>query len=136
MEEILERLVRPRDSLSEALFTEEHFRGFKRADTFAAKEHQVVTCVIPYIEGDNHNRDIMCDLGEISFTNLQSSTDQPMVAAKPDFSYGARPEKLDHEVYEMLNTYIVPSTQGDFAILPNFFLAVKGPDGTLAVAIR
>ncbi|KAJ3579925.1 hypothetical protein NPX13_g640 [Xylaria arbuscula] len=35
-----------------------------------------------------------------------------------------------------LNKHIVPSTQHDLPIVPNFFLNVKGPDGTFAVAGR
>ncbi|KAI0163838.1 hypothetical protein GGR57DRAFT_451577 [Xylariaceae sp. FL1272] len=49
---------------------------------------------------------------------------------------GARPEQLDQRVREELSGHIVPSTQHDLPIVPNFFLAVKGPDGSLAVAER
>ncbi|KAH8661074.1 hypothetical protein BGZ61DRAFT_564617 [Ilyonectria robusta] len=55
--------------------------------------------------------------------------------ATPDvIYYGARPEQLDQKVRHELDGYIIPSTQHDLAIAPNFFLEVKGPDGSAAVA--
>ena len=50
--------------------------------------------------------------------------------------YGARPEQLDRQVRDELSGQIIPSTQYDLPITPNFFLAAKGPDGSLAVAGR
>jgi hypothetical protein len=46
------------------------------------------------------------------------------------------PEQLDRRVRDELSGYIIPSTQEDIPIVPNFFLAVKGPDGSAAVAKR
>ncbi|RDL30681.1 uncharacterized protein BP5553_10026 [Venustampulla echinocandica] len=40
------------------------------------------------------------------------------------------------EVRTELSDHIIPSTQQDLPISPNFFLAAKGPDGSLAVARR
>ena len=59
-----------------------------------------------------------------------------LTAAKPDLYYGARPEQLDRRVRDELSGHIIPSTQDDLPIAPNFFLAAKGPDGTAAVARR
>jgi hypothetical protein len=55
---------------------------------------------------------------------------------KPDIFYGARPEQLDRQVRRELAGHIIPSTQEDAPMLPNLFLEVKGPDGSLAVAGR
>lgn len=59
-----------------------------------------------------------------------------LTAAKPDLYYGARPEQLDRRVRDELSGHIIPSTQDDLPIAPNFFLATKGPEGTAAVARR
>ncbi|KAI0388256.1 hypothetical protein F5Y17DRAFT_249026 [Xylariaceae sp. FL0594] len=131
---ILYALAQPRPSLSPSRFSDGDFRQFKRADTHASKEWQVTSTVIPIIEGDV--RDTKCVSGQIPFTNLDHLTDGSLVPGNPDRYYGARPEQLDQQVRRELNGYIVPSTQHDLPIVPNFFLAVKGPDGSLAVAER
>ncbi|OJD18342.1 hypothetical protein AJ78_01655 [Emergomyces pasteurianus Ep9510] len=48
--------------------------------------------------------------------------------------FGARSEQLNHSIREALSDQIMPSTQDDFSMTPNFFLEAKGPDGSLAVA--
>lgn len=59
-----------------------------------------------------------------------------LVPGNPDVYHGARPEQLNRQVRDELSSDIIPSTQDDLPILPNFFLAVKGPDGSSAVAKR
>lgn len=54
----------------------------------------------------------------------------------PDLYYGARREQLNRQVRDELSDQIIPSTQHDLPIVPNFFLALKGPDGSIAVAGR
>ncbi|KXX77155.1 hypothetical protein MMYC01_207569, partial [Madurella mycetomatis] len=134
MEEITRILAQPRPSLSPSRFSREDFRKFKRADAHAAKERQVTTSVIPIIEGDVG--DNKCVAGEIPFTNLDHLTDGSLVPGNPDRYYGARPEQLDREVRTKLGDRIIPSTQHDLPIAPNFSLAAKGPDGSSAVAQR
>ena len=88
--------------------------------------------MIPIIEGkitDNN-----CVEGDILFTNLTFLTNDELTAAKPDLYYGARPKQLSRRVRDELSGHIIPSTQDDLPIAPNFFLAAKGPDGTAAVA--
>jgi hypothetical protein len=119
--------------LSASHFSNEDFRKFKRADTNAAKETQVVRNVIASIEG---NIEDGCVSGDVPFTNLHHLTDGTLVAANPDVYYGARPEQLDRKVRRELDGYIVPSTQHDLPIAPNFFLEVKGLEGFPAVAKR
>ena len=70
------------------------------------------------------------------FTNLDALTDGTLVPDNPDIYYGARPEQLDRRVRDELSGHIIPSIQDDSPIAPNFFLAAKGPDGSLAVAGR
>ncbi|KAK4066196.1 hypothetical protein Purlil1_13962 [Purpureocillium lilacinum] len=121
-------------SLSPSKFTTDDFRKFERADAHAAKERDVTTTVIPVIEGNAGDRKSVA--GQIPFTNLDHLTDGTLVPGNPDLYYGARPEQLDRTVRSELNRMIIPSTQQDLPIVPNFSLAVKGPDGSLSVATR
>ena len=133
-EEINKRLSQPRPSLSPSKFSEEAYEKFVQADAGAFKDKQVTTSVIPIIEGEV--RDAKCVSGGILFNNLDHLTDGTLAPGDPDLYYGARPEQLDRRVRDELNGHIIPSTQDDLPIAPNFFLAVKGPDGTAAVARR
>ncbi|KAA6412265.1 MAG: hypothetical protein FRX48_04417 [Lasallia pustulata] len=133
-EEINRRLSQPRPSLSPSSFPEEAFAKFVQAHADAVKEKQVTTSVIPVIEGDIG--DARCVSGGIPFTNLDPLTDGTLVPGNPDIYYGARPEQLDQQVRDELGGHIIPSTQDDLPVAPNFFLAAKGPDGLLTVAGR
>lgn len=133
-EEINERLAQPRRSLSPLAFTEEAHEKFIRADAHAFKEKQISESVIPIIEGKIE--DSRCTSRGIPFTNLDHLTDGTLVPGNPDRYYGARPEQLNRQVRNKLSGHIIPSTQHDLPIAPNFFLAVKGPDGSAAVAAR
>lgn len=130
MEEINEMLTQPRLSLSPSLFPNEKFREFKRADTHVSKENKATRTVIPIIEGKT--ADDKCVEGDVLFTNLTPLTNNMLTAAKLDLYYGARPEQLDRRVRDELSGHIIPSTQDDLPIAPNFFLAAKGPNGTAA----
>ncbi|KJK76312.1 hypothetical protein H634G_08372 [Metarhizium anisopliae BRIP 53293] len=134
MDEIRQVLAQPRASLSPSKFLSEDFREFERADAQVAKEREVTINVIPIIEGDV--RDKKCIAGEIPFTNLEHLTDGTLVPGNPDLYYGARPEQLHRTVRRELSNYIVPSTQNDLSIVPNYLFQIKGPDGSLAVATR
>ena len=134
LEEINEMLTQPRPSLSPSLFPNEKFREFKRADAHVSKENKATKTVIPIIEGKT--ADDKCVEGDVLFTNLTPLTNNMLTAAKPDLYYGARPEQLDRRVRDELSSHIIPSTQDDLPIAPNFFLAAKGPNGTAAVARR
>ncbi|EER39904.1 conserved hypothetical protein [Histoplasma capsulatum H143] len=134
MEEILERLAQPRPSLSPSKFSDGDFRKFKRADAQASKEKPVTTSVIPILEGDIS--DHKCVGGDYPFGNLAPLTDGTLALARLDHFYGARPEQLDRRIRQDLNRQIIPSTQDDLPMAPNFFLEAKGPDGSLAVATR
>lgn len=132
--EITEYLSRRRQSLSSSQFSDEKFERFQLADEHATKEAQLLSEVIPLIGGNIEDR--KCVSGNISFTNLEHSTDGTLVPGKPDRYYGARPEQLDRIIHQDLDGYIIPSTQRDLLIAPNFFLEVKGPVRNGSVAAR
>ena len=127
-------LARPRPSLSPSRFGDAEFDDFVQADADAGKEQQVCESVLPYIEG--RVADGRCRSGGVPFNNLEDLTDRPLTQGKPDVYYGARPEQLDRGVRDALSRHIIPSTQDDLPIVPNFLLEVKGPDGSAAVARR
>lgn len=123
-------MAQPR--LSPSCFTQEHFENFAQKDADAFKEPQVMSTVIPIIEGAV--KDGKSVAGQVPFTNLEALTDGSLVPGNPDLYYGARPEQLDQQAWIQLNKHIAPSTQYDLPIVPNFFLNAKGRDGTSGVA--
>ncbi|KAF9733854.1 hypothetical protein PMIN04_012897 [Paraphaeosphaeria minitans] len=127
-------LAQSRLSLSPSRFSNQEFKKFKQADAHATKEKQVSELVIPFIEGTIE--DARCRSGGIPFNNLDPLTDGTLKPGNPDVYYGARPEQLSREIRNELGGHIIPSTQHDLPMAPNFFLAAKGPDGSLAVAGR
>ncbi|KAI1825064.1 hypothetical protein F4861DRAFT_211971 [Xylaria intraflava] len=134
LEKIMQVIARPRPSLSPSRFTQDSFEIFEQANADAFKEGEVISDVLPIIEGAVENR--KCVSGQIPFTNLDHLTDGSLVPGNPDRYYGARPEQIHKQVRVELSGHIVPSTQHDLPIAPNFFLAVKGLDGSSAVAAR
>ncbi|KAI8724318.1 hypothetical protein NCS52_00000600 [Fusarium sp. LHS14.1] len=134
IDDICRALEQPRASLSPSLFSQDDFKKFKRTDAHATKESQVATSVMPIIGGDPG--DTKCIAGDVPFTNLEHLTDGSLVCAKPDLYYGAQPEQLHPKLRQELNNFVVPSTQSDLPIMPNNFVEIKGPDGSLSVATR
>ncbi|KAJ3568081.1 hypothetical protein NPX13_g6543 [Xylaria arbuscula] len=134
LNDISKVLSQRRFSLSRSRFSESDFQQFKQANIDAFEEDEVISSVIPIIEG--HIEDGKGVSGRIRFTNLDHLTDGSLVGGNPDRYYGARPEQLDRRVRAEQSGHIVPSTQHDLPIVPNFFLAAKGKDGSLAVAER
>ncbi|CBX99673.1 hypothetical protein LEMA_P089120.1 [Plenodomus lingam JN3] len=119
--------ARRRPSLSPSIFNEEEFENFVQADADAREEKQVSELVIPIIEGKI--RDAKCRSGGIPFTNLDPLTDGTLKPGNPDIYYGARPEQLNRKVRDELGGQIIPSTQHDLPMAPNFLLACY--DGAL-----
>lgn len=134
MEEIRESLGQPRHSLSLSCFSPKDFQDLQLANVNATRESHIMKTIIPVIEGDSG--DTKCDAGDILFNNFDHLTDGTLVPAKPDYYHGARPEQIDRLLRDKLSGAIIPSTQGDLPAAPNFFIGVKGPDGTAAVAMR
>ena len=137
-DEIEERIRRRRPSLSPSRYTEEEFKKFQRTTANAKKEEQVTKSVIPIIEGSSGETKYVC--GKIKFENLQSligpTGAYTLTPGNPDLYDGARPEQLDHRIRDKLKNMIIPSTQDDLPIAPNFFLHAKGPDGNESVAAK
>ncbi|OAT06793.1 hypothetical protein BDBG_16697 [Blastomyces gilchristii SLH14081] len=100
----------------------------------ASKEKPIVHLTIPIIEG--HINDVRCMRGDYPFGNFAPLTDGILANAKPDHFFGARPEQLNCQIRDELSDFIVPSTQKDHLIAPNFFQEAKGPDGSSAVATQ
>ena len=102
------------------------------------KGEQATNSVISTIEGSSGETKHVC--GKIKFGNLQSlislTDDYALTPGNPDLYDGACPEQLDCRIPDRLKNTIIPSTQDDLPIAPNFFLHVKGPDGTGGVARR
>lgn len=72
----------------------------------------------------------------ILFNNLIPLTDGTITQPKPDIYYGARPKELSRPIRDALGHYIMPSTIQGKPLAPNFFIEVKGPNGSAAVATR
>lgn len=132
IDKILERLTQTRSSLSPSRFSEKEFKEFLQAEADAAKENQITETVIPLVEGKTTDR--KCIGGGIPFINLAHLTDGTLVHRNPDRYYSTHPELLNRQIRSELEHQIVPSTQQDLPITPNFFLAAKGPDGSVSVA--
>ena len=130
--EILNRLSQPRPSLSPSQFSNKEFRTFKQTNSRALNEDAVMGDAFPVIQG------ITCvpSAKNVAFGNLEPLTDGNFVGAKPDFYDGARAAQIAPRIREELGSYIIPATQGQAPVLPNFFTEVKGPDGSGAVAKR
>lgn len=131
-DEINERLARRRPSLSPSRFPDSAFKRFRQANAAVKKENQLIESVISTIEGGIENR--LCVSGGVPFTNLDPLTDGSITSGSPDRYYGARPKKLNRLIRNQLRGTIVPSTQEDLPMAPNFFLEAKGPDGSDSVA--
>ncbi|OAP55644.1 hypothetical protein AYL99_09796 [Fonsecaea erecta] len=127
------RLKERRGSLSSSTFSEAEHTDFVQRNDDAAKKKQVITSVIPIIEGCDHK----CVCRDVPFTNLDHLTDGTLAPGRPDICYGARPEQLDRRVLDELSKSIVPSTQDEnLPVVPNFFLAVTSPSGLFSTALR
>ncbi|EAA35960.2 hypothetical protein GE21DRAFT_33 [Neurospora crassa] len=124
----------PRRSLSPSRSLHTEFEEFELAHACATNERMVTEHVIPKIQGKIG--DIRCMGMEVPFNNLDHLTDGSIADAKPDYYYGALLEQLDERVRTELAGSIIPSTQLEQPILPNFFLEVKGPVGSEVIVQR
>ena len=131
-EEILDRLAQPRSSLSPSRFSRQSFLDFKQMNSRALSEDKVKETVYPILAG---SAKIPSERGKL-LANWEPLTDGTLVTAKPDVYDGANPAQIRKSIRESLGSYILPSTQHTSPALPNFFVEVKGPDGSAAVARR
>jgi len=132
-DEINRRLAQSRPSLSPSKFSDGGYQEFIEKDAEAFNEDAVKDSVLPAMlramgasSGAQKN---------ILFTNID-----PIVAgisqAKPDYYYGAQPEQIHPNVRTDLSKHITPSSHAHLPAVPNFSLEAKGPDGSLAEALR
>ncbi|GAP82992.2 hypothetical protein SAMD00023353_0105320 [Rosellinia necatrix] len=134
LDDIRAALAVPRESLSLSQFSENAFQAFQAENYQARYEEDVKAFVVPAILGP---KQIDHPLGlNTLFGNLDPLTDFTLAAAKPDVYYGAYPAQLNRNVRDELRGHIMPSTMEDNPIVPNFFLELKGPEGSAGVAMR
>jgi hypothetical protein len=62
--------------------------------------------------------------------------DEQVAQAKPDVYYGARPESILPHVRIALHRHIMPAANEDAPAAPNFFIAIKGSEGSYGCAKR
>ena len=130
---IKKRLAQRRPSLDK--FTKVEHKAFIRQNAGATNEDDVRKYVVPMIQGTI--KDPRTVSGEVRFTNLDPLiADQNIAYGQPDFYHGGRTEQVDLAVQSDLNHLIIPSARPDRPIAPNHFTAVKGPDGSAAIATR
>ncbi|OJD25468.1 hypothetical protein ACJ73_03164 [Blastomyces percursus] len=75
-------------------------------------------------------------LGNTDETLLQLWKGSRATRAWLDRFYSARPEQLNRQIRDELSDTVILSTQDSRPILPNFFLEVKSPEESAAVAKR
>ena len=130
-DEIFARTTRPRASLSSATGLAELCRTIDDELGSCAREVNV-SCCVPLLRSktdEPKTRSMGCQ-----FKNLAPLTDGTLTASCPDVYYGARPESLDPELQLACDRLVSPSKKKDEPMLPNFFMALKGPSGELPIA--
>ncbi|KAJ2895073.1 hypothetical protein MKZ38_006960 [Zalerion maritima] len=132
MDEILKSLAAPRASLSPSRFPQSAFRDFRRINTQAFDEDEVMRKVAPVLGG---NADIP-NKQNTMFTMLKPMTDGSIPRAKPDYFDGVRREDIHGEVRDKLGETIIATDYARAPVLPNFFMEAKGPDGAPSGAQR
>ena len=134
LDEIRQRAKQRRLSLSSSRYTDKEFENFQIITAKSSNEDHVSRNVISVIEGST--QETYSSSIKVKFANFQSLFDYPLTPGNPDLYDGAPPEQLDRRVRERLYDMITPSTLETHGIVPNFFLHIKGPDGTEGVALR
>ncbi|KAL7919194.1 hypothetical protein ACQKWADRAFT_210330 [Trichoderma austrokoningii] len=129
-EEIRQALSVPRGSLSPSIVPETAFEDFEDKNATKSKG-MIMRTVVPLIAGD---ADILNE-GYLPFINLALITNNTIIYPVPDFFDGTHPDAIDKRIREDLNGIIVPNKKVGVPIAPNFFLEVKGPMGTMEVAV-
>ncbi|KAH7113469.1 hypothetical protein B0J13DRAFT_460818 [Dactylonectria estremocensis] len=134
LDEAMAAIGVPRSSLSPSKFSDSAFKTFRESNARAKDEDDVKADVIPTISGPRQANHLLAR--NTVFGNLEPLTDGTLAPANPDIYYGAYPDELNRSIRDELAGHIIPSTMEDKPMAPNFFLEVKGPDGSAAVATR
>ncbi|KIH90011.1 hypothetical protein SPBR_00542 [Sporothrix brasiliensis 5110] len=135
--EIRSVVTQRRPSLSSSQFSEGAFNRFEDENDRAKNKADVMAHAIPTILDSNdrceHRR---AEGRNVLFDNLAPLTDATVTNPMPDVYYGARPDDLARPIRDELGPNIMPSAGHDLPLAPNFFVEVKGPNGSGAVANR
>lgn len=126
-----ERMAQSRESLSPSRFNDADFEEFTEACERAMNEPKAMAQIIPMIVGktDKHH----LSMADVLF-NQVAPFDKGIAFAKPDLYCGAAPGTIDRRVRVDLHDQIIPSKNTHYPAVPNFFLEVKGDDGSAYVA--
>ncbi|KAL2870697.1 uncharacterized protein BJX67DRAFT_390487 [Aspergillus lucknowensis] len=113
---------------------EREYERFARLNKNAADEQLVIKSILPVLEGKEKDG-YQTGAGH-PFKELAPLTDGTLAPAQPDFYHGARPNQLKSAIRKQLKNQIIPTTKRSRPIAPNFFIEVKGHDGSILVATR
>ena len=131
-DDIHERLMQPRPSLSPSRFTRGEHTKFKRANRGPDSEAGVTRTFFSSMLGDAS----IPSCTNVELNNLAPLTDGSIVNCTPDYYEGSLPADLTPRWRNDLGPFLVPSTNTSRPCLPNFFTELKGPDGSTAVVER
>ncbi|KAL9615833.1 MAG: hypothetical protein Q9160_009221 [Pyrenula sp. 1 TL-2023] len=133
-QDLQKRLVQSRPSLSPSQFSDGTYNRFCEAEEDARDENDITRETLPAILG-GRSRDYP-SAGNVPFMNIEDMAPDTFKKPKPDLYWGARTGQIDQRVRQDLNDKILPTTKQTYPAAPNFFLEVKGPDGSAAVKTR
>ena len=127
-------LVAERASPSLSEFPPSTFQDFKRKITRAEFKNDVMSTLIPVICGTSN----IPNKQDVLFTELSPIAGEMMKKPKPGFFDGARLSDFSQEVRddEVIRSTVIPTKHRSVPIVPNFYMVVKGPDGTSIRALR
>lgn len=127
-------LSEPRRSLSPSRFTDDDFNRFCDAELAILDEKDVTTDSLPYILGGKQPENPRAQ--DVLFGKIDDMAPDVFKKPRPDVYWGAPTQQINRQVRQDLSGQIVPSTKPRYPAAPNFFLEVKGPQGTDEVKIR
>jgi hypothetical protein len=133
-EDLQNALASSRRSLSPSKFSDGAFDRFCEAETEARDEDDVTVDSLPTILGEKRRDHSLAK--KVPYGNITGMAPDIFKRAEPDLYWGVPPEQIDRRVRQDLNHQIVPSTKDTYPAAPNFFLEVKGPDGSAAIKTR
>ncbi|PHH58410.1 hypothetical protein CDD82_3077 [Ophiocordyceps australis] len=102
------------------------------ANAHAADKAAISHALLRALEGQGINYET--DGIQAGFTNLVPLSRGLTAHVSPDFCDGAPREQLHSKLGQQLGGHVMPALEPNVPIVPNFFVEVKGPDETDAVA--
>ncbi|KAL2832140.1 hypothetical protein BDW59DRAFT_115860 [Aspergillus cavernicola] len=127
------QIPRPSRSMSPGSL-EKEYAEFAETNAKASDEQLVIKNILPILEGKQK----ACAItgGGHLFKNLAHLTDGTLANAKPDFYHSAPLNQLNLDIQKQLNNQIIPSSQSNRPIAPNFLVEAKDHAGSACVARR